>query len=163
MTPPTPPPQDDDAATATAVAETRAWVERVVIGLNLCPFARGAHGGHRTRYVGCAATDPEALLAAFASEVRLLLATPPESVETTLLVHPRVLNDFDDYNDFLDLAEAALEALGCTGVLQIASFHPSYRFAGTAPDDIGKDVVKDRRFHVTPAWANRVAGETVAA
>jgi hypothetical protein len=129
-------PPDDDAVTAPAVAETRAWVERAVIGLNLCPFARGAHGGNRTRYVGCAATDAEALLAAFASEVRLLLATPAETVETTLLVHPFVLNDFDDYNDFLDVADAALEALDATGTLQVASFHPDYRFADTAADDV---------------------------
>lgn len=136
MTPRTPPPDDDEDPIAQAVEETRAWVERVVIGLNLCPFARGARGRDRTRYVGCAATDGDELLAAFASEVRLLLATPPEALETTLIVHPFVLNDFVDYNDFLDVVDGALEALGATGTLQVASFHPDYRFAGTAADDV---------------------------
>src|SRR4051812_49430614 len=136
MTPPAPPRNDESDGTAQAVAETRAWVEQVVIGLNLCPFARAAHSRNRTRYVGSAAEHVDGLLAAFASEVRLLLTNSPESVETTLLVHPFVLNDFIDYNDFLDVAEAALEALGATGKIQVASFHPDYRFAGTAADDV---------------------------
>ena len=69
-------------------------------------------------------------------ELKLLAATPPERIETTLLVHPRVLTDFADHNDFLEIAEAALVALDLEGVIQIASFHPHYRFAGSEPDDI---------------------------
>jgi hypothetical protein len=126
----------DATATALAVIETRVWIERVVIGLNLCPFARAAHARGRTRYVGCAATDVDALLETFANEVRLLRETPARDLETTLLVHPFVLNDFADYNDFLDVLDGALEALGATGVLQVASFHPHYRFAGSAVDDV---------------------------
>ena len=126
----------DSTATALAVSATRIWIERVVIGLNLCPFARAAQGRGRTRYVGCAATDVDALLEAFANEVRLLQATPVQALETTVLVHPFVLNDFADYNDFLDVADAALDALGATGTLQVASFHPHYRFAGSAADDV---------------------------
>ena len=121
---------------SVALAETRAWVDRVVIGLGLCPFARAARQRDRTRFVGCAATEPEALLADFCDAARLLMAAPVEVVETTLLVHPFVLTDFDDYNDFLDVADAALDALGATGVLQVASFHPHYRFAGTEADDV---------------------------
>ena len=121
---------------ATVIAETRAWVERAVIGLNLCPFAKAAQARGRTRLVCTEAGDAEALLGAFCAEVRALAAADPAAVETTLLVHPRVLQDFDDYNDFLDLADTALEALGCAGVLQVASFHPHYRFAGTTADDI---------------------------
>jgi len=128
--------EPSDATLQAALAETRAWVDRVVIGLNLCPFARAARQRDRTRFVGCAATDPEALLAAFCDAARSLIATPVEAVETTLLVHPFVLTDFDDYNDFLDVADAALDALGATGMLQVASFHPHYRFAGTAADDL---------------------------
>ena len=123
-------------ALATALAETRVWVDRVVIGLNLCPFARAARLSDRTRFVGCAATDPEALLDAFCDAARALLETPVAALETTLLVHPFVLTDFDDYNDFLDVADAALDALGASGVLQVVSFHPQYRFAGTAADDV---------------------------
>ena len=126
----------DDAALASAVRQTRVWVERAVIGLNLCPFARAAHARKRTRYVGSAATEVATLLAAFETEVRLLLATPVAALETTLLIHPFVLNDFIDYNDFFDLADGAIDALGARGVLQVASFHPHYRFAGTAVDDV---------------------------
>lgn len=142
---PDPPPPPDCApsrateATAldTAIAETRAWVERVVIGLNLCPFAKAAQAGGRTRFVGSTASDARTLLAAFCAEVRFLAGASAADVETTLLVHPYVLADFDDYNAFLDVADAALQALGCAGVLQVASFHPRYRFAGTEADDIG--------------------------
>ena len=123
-------------ALGIALAETRVWVDRVVIGHNLCPFARAARLSDRTRFVGCAATDPAALLDAFCDAARALIETPVDALETTLLVHPFVLTDFDDYNDFLDVADAALEALGATGVLQVASFHPQYRFAGTADDDV---------------------------
>lgn len=130
------PPAEPDEALALAVAETRVWVDRVVIGLNLCPYARAARLRDRTRFVGCAAPDPEALLDAFCDAARELIDTPVAALETTLLVHPFVLVDFDDYNDFLDVADAALEALGATGVLQVASFHPQYRFAGTAADDV---------------------------
>jgi hypothetical protein len=126
----------ESTATALAVIETRVWIERVVIGLNLCPFARAAHARGRTRYVGCAATDVDALLEAFANEVRLLQATPARTLETTVLVHPFVLNEFADYNDFLDVADRALKTLGATGALQVASFHPQYRFAGSAADDV---------------------------
>ena len=121
---------------ARAIAQTQAWVERAVIGLNLCPFAKAAQQRRRVRYVHSGATDAEALLGAFCDEARLLIATPAEQIETTLLIHPGVLDDFDDYNDFLDIAEGALDALGCAGVLQVASFHPHYRFAGTAADAI---------------------------
>ena len=125
------------AEEALAIAETRAWVERAVIGLNLCPFAKAVQARQRIRYACSGAKDVEALLAAFCAEVRLLLDAAPADIETTVLVHPFVLADFDDYNDFLDLVDAALDALGATGIVQVASFHPHYRFEGTAPDDIG--------------------------
>jgi hypothetical protein len=121
---------------ALAIAQTRAWIERVVIGLNLCPFAKAPWQRGRVRIVHVPGSEAEALLGSFVEEARRLLATPAAELETTLLVHPQVLTDFEDYNDFLDIADAALEALGCTGVLQVASFHPAYRFEGTAADDI---------------------------
>jgi hypothetical protein len=119
-----------------ALAETRAWVERAVIGLQLCPFAKAPQVRGQIRYVVSAARDPEALLAALVEELERLVAEPAERVETTLLIHPQVLVDFDDYNQFLSVAEGALAALGLEGVIQIASFHPDYRFAGSAPGDI---------------------------
>jgi hypothetical protein len=117
-------------------AETRAWVDRAVIGLNLCPFARVVQVKNQVRYVVSDATNAEALLVRLHEELRLLAGAEPARVETTLLIHPSVLTDFDDFNDFLGAADAALESLGYVGVLQVASFHPQYRFAGTAIDDV---------------------------
>jgi hypothetical protein len=119
-----------------ALAETRAWVERAVIGLQLCPFARAPQLAGRVRYVVSSAVDPDSLLIDLAAELERLAAEPAERLETTLLIHPHALTDFDDYNEFLAHADEALVALGLEGVIQVASFHPRYRFAGTAPDDI---------------------------
>jgi hypothetical protein len=119
-----------------AIAATRAWLEKAVIGLNLCPFAKSVHVGGRIRYRLSRATTPDALLADLGEELRLLAAADPDEIETTLLVHPQVLADFLEYNDFLDVVDAAVEALGLADVLQVASFHPRYQFADTEPDDI---------------------------
>jgi hypothetical protein len=119
-----------------AVALTRAWVDHVVIGLNLCPFAKAPQVKGRVRYVLCEATEAEALLEDLIAELRLLAAAAPEAFETTLLIHPRVLTDFADYNDFLAVVDGAIEALELDGLLQVASFHPDYQFAGTTPDDV---------------------------
>jgi uncharacterized protein len=118
------------------IAETRAWVSRAVIGLNLCPFAKAVEAKGQVRYVVSDATDDEGLLAALCAEMHLLAAADAAEVDTTLLIHPRVLNDFLDYNEFLDAADAAVEELGYAGVLQVASFHPDYQFDGTAADDV---------------------------
>lgn len=120
----------------SAIDDTRRWLERAVIGLNLCPFAKAVHLKDRIRWVESAATDADALLEDLVRELRLLAAADPDEIETTLLVHPLVLADFADYNDFLDIADAALQALDLEGVLQVASFHPRYRFEGSGDDDI---------------------------
>jgi hypothetical protein len=119
-----------------AIAATRHWLERAVIGLNLCPFAKAVHVKEQIRWVESPARDAQALLDDLRRELQLLAAADPEAVETTLLIHPHALNDFLDYNDFLDVADAAIEELGLAGVLQVASFHPDYQFAGTAPGDV---------------------------
>jgi hypothetical protein len=124
------------ASTDEVVAATRAWLEKAVIGLNLCPFAKAVHLGNQIRYAVSDAQNPEVLLADLARELQTLAAGDPAEVETTLLIHPRVLEDFPDYNDFLDIADAAIEELGLTGTIQVASFHPQYRFADTEPDAI---------------------------
>lgn len=118
------------------IVRTRQWLERAVIGLNLCPFARAEHARGRIRIVASAATDQASLLEDLQHELLYLADADPARCETTLLVHPAVLGDFLDYNDFLDLADALLEDLGLEGVLQVASFHPAYQFAGTTVDDI---------------------------
>ena len=118
------------------VAETRAWIEHAVVGLHLCPFARAPLVAGRVRVACSEARDPEALLADLVDELNLLAEMPAERIETTLLVHPRVLLDFLDYNDFLAVAEGAVAALGLEGIVQLASFHPDYRFADQPADDI---------------------------
>jgi uncharacterized protein len=119
------------------LAETRRWIERAVIGLNLCPFAKAVMARQQVRFVLSDASTTSALLAELGEELLLLRDTPADAVDTTLLIHPDVLGDFLDYNDFLDDADALVESLGLDGVLQVASFHPHYQFAGSAADDVG--------------------------
>ncbi len=123
-------------ATRDPIAETRKWLEQIVIGLNLCPFAKAVYVKDQVRFVLSDATTPEALVEELAEELILLRDTPAEQIDTTLIVHPDVLTDFLEYNDFLDNADAAIEALDLQGILQVASFHPQYQFAGVAPDDV---------------------------
>ncbi len=119
-----------------ALAETRAWLQRAVVGLNLCPFAKAPLVKGQIRFVVCESDDPRAVLDALCAQMDELVASDPAAVETTLLIHPNALLDFAEFNDFLEAAEAALEERGLEGVLQVASFHPHYRFADTAADDI---------------------------
>jgi hypothetical protein len=121
----------------TAIDDTRHWLERAVIGLNLCPFAKAVHAKGQIRWVLSSARDANALMADLVHELQLLAAADPQQIDTTVLVHPDVLNDFLDFNDFLGVADGVLGELGLEGVLQIASLHPQYQFAGTEPDDIG--------------------------
>lgn len=116
--------------------QTRAWIADVVIGLNLCPFARRVFDGGLIRYTVTAAPDVESLWAVLAGELRLLANTPAEEVETAFLIHPLALAGFGDYNDFAADAMSLIADLGLEGVIQVATFHPRYQFAGTRPDDV---------------------------
>ncbi|MGM9483392.1 DUF1415 domain-containing protein [Roseateles sp. NT4] len=118
------------------IQDTRDWVVKAVIGLNLCPFAKAVHVNDRIRYVVSEATEPEALLKDLARELLALNRTDPEEIDTTLVIHPNVLTDFLDFNDFLDAADGLVEELKLDGILQIADFHPGYQFDGSEPDDI---------------------------
>ena len=118
------------------VAATVRWLERAVIGLNLCPFAKAVHVKGQIRYVVSAATTPEVLADDLQRELEFLAEASTELVDTTLLIHPHVLSDFLDFNDFLDVADGIVEELELDGMLQVASFHPQFQFEGTAPDDI---------------------------
>ncbi len=127
-----------DAAVIEAAAverNIRRWLERAVIGLNLCPFAKAVYAKNQVRIVISDASTEAALLAQMGEELVLLRDTPADQVDTTLLVHPQVLQDFLDYNDFLDQADALVDTMDLDGELQVASFHPDYQFAGTQPDD----------------------------
>jgi hypothetical protein len=118
------------------IAATRLWLEKAVISLNLCPFAKAVHVRKQIRYAVSSAHTPLELHDDLLKELKYLHQADPEEVETTLLIHPFILTDFLDYNDFLDITDEALDQLELTGEIQIASFHPDYQFAGTAPDDI---------------------------
>jgi hypothetical protein len=118
------------------IASTQNWLEKAVIGLNLCPFAKAVHIKEQIRYFVSEARTPEALLQDLINELEVLAEANPEKIETTLLIHPYVLTDFLDYNEFLDVADGALEDADLDGILQVASFHPDYQFADTEVDDI---------------------------
>ena len=119
------------------IALTRRWLERAVIGLNLCPFAKSVYVKQQVRFVLCEAHDTDALLQVLSEELQWLHGADLQHTDTTLIVHPQVLTDFLDYNDFLGVADDLVAELGIEGEIQIASFHPDYQFAGTAYDDIG--------------------------
>lgn len=117
------------------VAKTaRRWLEAVVIELNLCPFAKRELANERVRFAVTEAPTEAQLLMALESELEML--QHDDSIETTLLIHPAVLENFYDYNEFLNFADGLLVQMNLEGVFQIASFHPDYQFGGTDPDDV---------------------------
>ena len=118
------------------VKETREWIRDFVIALNLCPFARPVFDAELIRYVVSESDRSEILLDEFVNELNVLADTDISDVETTLLVHPFVLQDFHDYNQFLDLADGAIVKQQQDGLIQVASFHPDYCFAGAHPDAV---------------------------
>ena len=118
------------------IAITRQWVDRAVIGLNLCPFAKGVQAKGQVHYAVSRAKRPDDLLVDLIRELKALARADPNDRDDTLLIHPYVLSDFHAFLAFLDIAEATLHDLKLEGVLQLASFHPGYQFEGTEPDDI---------------------------
>lgn len=129
-------PPADPAATAEIVDATEVWLERAVIGLNLCPFAKAVHVKKQIRYAVTTAQTADELLAELAQELQLLAATDPKVLDTTLLIHPQAMGDFLDFHFFLAEADALIRSLGFDGIFQIASLHPHYEFSGSTPDDI---------------------------
>jgi hypothetical protein len=115
------------------MAAVRQWVDTVVVGLNLCPFAKRELDNDRARFVVSDAITEQDLLVDL--EVELDLLEKDSAIATTLLIHPRVLETFYDYNQFLNYAEGLLQQMELDGFYQIASFHPNYQFGGTEPDD----------------------------
>jgi hypothetical protein len=124
------------ASEADVIAATREWVEKAVIGLNLCPFARSVWVKNQVRIVVSTARHADGLLDDLDRELDLLASTPAEEIDTTLLVHPTLFPDFLTFNDFLDIADEVVAEHDLEGVIQVASFHPDYQFEGTEPDDI---------------------------
>ena len=114
---------------------TKNWVEQLVIGLNLCPFAKLPFQQNRIRYVVELSKSEEDLFHTFLAEVLLLTEKPASEIETTLIIHPNTLNDFYDYLSFVNTANNKIDEVGLRGTIQLASFHPDYQFAGTNPED----------------------------
>ena len=125
-----------DVADQAIIQRIQEWIERAVIGLNLCPFARAPVRGNRVRLVVSHACDADCLLDDLCAELQSLAAADVDECETTLLIVADLFTDFLDFNDFLDQADAAIEVLNLDGVIQVASFHPDYRFADSADDDV---------------------------
>lgn len=115
------------------ISQTRSWVETFVVGLNLCPFAKKELVNDRVRFVVTKADTEEGLLQALAHEMQLL--ADDDTIETTILIHPSVLQAFEDYNQFLSLTDALIAEMDFEGIFQVASFHPDYQFGGTMPED----------------------------
>ncbi len=126
-----------DARDARCVADVRNWLEKAVIGLNLCPFARAVYVREQIRFAVSHATTPDMLAADLLEELRLLQAADPQQLDTTLLLVPDMLADFLEFNDFLEIAEAVADEAEFDAEFQVAAFHPGWQFAGTQPDDIG--------------------------
>lgn len=138
-----------DANHESAVVEqTRRWVENVVVGLNLCPFAAPVVRQQSIRYAESEARDDETVLQDFLTELDRLQQTDEKALSTTLVIFPQALDDFYHYLDMLALMERALKKAGLSGVFQLASFHPDYLFGGVPEDD---------RSH----WTNRAPYPTV--
>lgn len=122
---------------ATVLDETRRWIEKAVIGLNLCPFARSVYVKNQVRIVVSRARHLDAFLDELDRELELLAGTPAEEIDTTLLVHPTLFPDFFVFNDFLNVVDDVVTEHGLDGVIQVASFHPQFLFEGEPEDDPG--------------------------
>jgi hypothetical protein len=115
------------------ITPVEKWVASMVVGMNLCPFAKRELVNDRVRFTVTEAKTEEQLLTALQAELELLIND--EAIETTLLIHPEMLRDFYDYNQFLNFVDELLLQMKLEGVIQVASFHPDYQFGGTEPDD----------------------------
>jgi hypothetical protein len=124
------------AFTEAVIHETRNWLERAVIGLNLCPFAKAVHVKGQVHYAVSKATQPRELLDDLAAELAELVALEPAIRDTSLLIAPGCLHGFVEFNDFMRQADRLVRKNGLEGVIQLASFHPDYQFAGSEADDL---------------------------
>ncbi len=125
-----------DASHESVIAATQRWLENIVIGLQLCPFAKAIHVKNQIRFRASDARSKHELMDDLRFELKFISESDPQDVESTLLIHPHVLDDFSDYNLFLTDCDQAVLDEGMEGIVQIASFHPHYQFAGTPVDDV---------------------------
>ncbi|MEF9963781.1 MAG: DUF1415 domain-containing protein [Comamonas sp.] len=126
----------DEPLHEMVIADTVNWLEKAVIGLNLCPFAKGVHVKDQIHYVVSTAQDAEGVAHDLHRELEALAEANPDKRDTTLLILPQALHDFLDFNDFLEIADEMIDELDLGGILQVASFHPLFQFEGTTVDDV---------------------------
>jgi uncharacterized protein len=131
-----PTPRSSAINEALVLQQTRLWLEKAVIGLNLCPFAKAVYVKNQIRLVVSKARHADDFLEELDRELDLLVATPASEIDTTLLIHPTLFEDFLDFNDFLEIAEGVVDEHELDGVVQLASFHPKFQFDGTEESDI---------------------------
>ncbi len=131
-----PTPQASKMTEEQVLQQTRLWLEKAVIGLNLCPFAKAVYVKNQIRLVVSKARHADDLLEELDRELDLLVATPASEIDTTLLIHPTLFEDFLDFNDFLEIAEDVIDEHELEGIIQLASFHPQFQFEGTQADDM---------------------------
>jgi hypothetical protein len=124
------------AATDTAVQDTRRWLERAVVGLNLCPFAKAVLVKDQVHFAVTDADDAAGILDDLGRELDELLALDARRRDTTLLVIPRGMEDFLSFHDLVGRAERMVRKRRLDGVVQVASFHPRFVFAGAPDDDV---------------------------
>ncbi len=120
----------------TVLADTRRWIEKAVIGLNLCPFARALYVKNQVRIVVSRARHLDAFLDELDRELDLLVNTPADQIDTTLLVHPTLFPDFEVFNDFMNVVDDVVAEHDLEGVIQVANFHPDVRFEGEPEGDM---------------------------
>ncbi len=121
-------------STNNIIRKTRKWIEHFVIRLNLCPFAKKVYDEERIRYVVLKSKNIADLTKTLLDELFFLSKTDPERIETSFIIFPHLLEDFEAYNKYLIVTDEILLEMNLTGTIQIASFHPKYQFAGTAED-----------------------------
>jgi hypothetical protein len=119
------------------IAAMRLWLEKAVIGLNLCPFAKAVYVKNQVRFVVSKARHVDAFLEELDRELEFLAEADPQEVDTTLLIHPTLFPDFLDFNEVVGIAEEAVAEHELEGILQVASFHPAFQFEDTAPEAVG--------------------------
>lgn len=118
------------------IETTKLWLERFVIGLNLCPFAKHPFKNGKIRYIVFEDNDLEKLTELLLKEANELIETTPSVLETTLIILPEILDEFEEYLDYVEMAEFIFAEVELEGVIQLASFHPDYQFEDTEPTDV---------------------------
>ncbi len=126
----------DNSSTARVIAETRRWLQQIVLHHNLCPFAHKPFQQETIQYIVCLEKEPEAVIAALIEALLQLHDSDITVIETTLFITPNCFNGFDEYNDFLTVVDALIEQLNLESVIQVASFHPNYQFADLGATDV---------------------------